>query len=403
MSNLNLRGLAWGHRRATGPLEPLGNAFRRAHPNVVIEWTVRPLSDFEQQPIAAIAGQFDLLIVDHPFCGDIAAARAFVPLEEAMPDLVGPGADRLYVGQSLASYRYAGHVWAAPIDAATPHAAFRADLLGRVDCEVPKSWEETIALGQRLRRSGLWLATPVASPHAFATVASLMANLGRPIATNPEDQFAFDPQAMAIALDALDAILALSPPETLSWNAISIEEAMVARDDLVFTPSVYGYATYAEADMRAPLRFADFCGLAPPFAAGSMLGGTGLGISAAADCREAAVEFVRFCLSREAQDRIIPENHGQPALASAWEEPANDARFGGFYSAVRHSLDTAWIRPRRPSYIRFQAEAGRLIEAYCRRELGKRATLEAVNAAGHKIFDRASHLERSHASGRSQP
>lgn len=386
MSNLNLRGLAWGHRRATGPLEPLGKAFQHIHPDVSIEWTVRPLSDFEHQAIAHIAGQFDLLIVDHPFCGDIAAARAFLPLEEAMPNLVGPDADRLYVGPSLASYRYAGHVWAAPIDAATPHAAFRADLLAGLDREAPKSWDEAIALGQRLRRLGLWLATPVVSPHAFATVASLMANLGRPIATDSDGQFVIDAQAMASALDALDAILALSPPETLGWNAIGIEEAMVARDDVVFTPAVYGYATYAEADMRAPLRFGDFCGLAPPFAAGSMLGGTGLGISAATQHREAAIDFVRFCLSREAQDQIIPTNHGQPALATAWDDPANDARFGGFYSAVRRSVESAWIRPRRRDYIHFQAEAGRLIEAYCRRELDKKATLEAVDAAGRAIF-----------------
>ena len=35
-----------------------------------------------------------------------------------------------------------------------------------------------------------------------------MANLGRPIATDPEKPFAFDPDAMAAALDALDAVLA---------------------------------------------------------------------------------------------------------------------------------------------------------------------------------------------------
>jgi hypothetical protein len=106
-------------------------------------------------------------------------------------------------------------------------------------------------LGKRLRAAGLWIATPVTSPHAFATIASLMANLGRPIAADPEKPFAFDRHAMAAALDALDAVLAVSPPETLDWNAISLSEAMAARDDIVFTPSIYGYATYAEADMRA--------------------------------------------------------------------------------------------------------------------------------------------------------
>jgi multiple sugar transport system substrate-binding protein len=111
-------------------------------------------------------------------------------------------------------------VWAAPIDAATPHAAFRPDLLVKVGEPVPTNWEETVRLGKRLRVAGLWMATPVTSPHAFATIASLMANLGSPIATAPERPFAFDRRAMAAALDTLDAVLAYSPPETLDWNAI---------------------------------------------------------------------------------------------------------------------------------------------------------------------------------------
>ena len=112
--------------------------------------------------------------------------------------------------------------------------------------------------------------------------------------------------------------------------------------------------------MRAPLGFSNFCGLASPFPAGSMLGGTGLAVSAATKHREAAIAFTRFCLSAPAQERIIPEHHGQPALVSAWEDAENDARFGKYFSSVRASIETAWIRPRRPRYIRFQAEAGRL-------------------------------------------
>ena len=213
-----------------------------------------------------------------------------------------------------------------------------------------------------------------------------MANLGRPIATDPEKPVAFDRNAMAAALDALDAVLAFSPPETLDWNAISLSEAMVARDDIVFTPSIYGYATYAEADMRAALRFSNFCGLASPFPAGSMLGGTGLAVSAATRHKEAAIAFTRFCLSAPAQERIIPEHHGQPALVSAWESARNDERFGKFFSGVRESIETAWVRPRRRRYIRFQAEAGQLVEGYCRRSRDKRSTIEAIAQAGDAIF-----------------
>ena len=53
---------------------------------------------------------------------------------------------------------------------------------------------------------------------------------------------------------------------------------MVERDDLVCCPAVY--ATYAEGDVRHPLRFFDLSGLAGPTPRGSTLGGDGIGLSA---------------------------------------------------------------------------------------------------------------------------
>ena len=64
----------------------------------------------------------------------------------------------------------------------------------------------------------------------------------------------------------------------------------------------------------------------------------------------------------------------------------NDARFGKFFSGVRASIEMAWIRPRMPHYIRFQAEAGGLVERYCRRSLDKGPTIEAIAEAGNRIF-----------------
>jgi multiple sugar transport system substrate-binding protein len=109
-------------------------------------------------------------------------------------------------------------------------------------------------------------------------------------------------------------------------------------------------------------------------------------VSAATKQRDAAIAFARFCLSPLAQERIIPDHHGQPALVSAWEHAGNDTRVGKFYSGVRVSVDTAWIRPRRPRYIRFQAEAGRLTELYCRRLSEKGSAIEAIAQAGEAIF-----------------
>lgn len=394
-----LKGLAWGHRRAVDPLAPLQQAFADAGGEADIHWTIRRLADFEHQPLEEVATRYDFVIVDHPFCGEIAASRAFLPLEESIPDLLGEQADARYVGPTLKSYRFEGHVWAAPIDAASVNAVARADLLAAGDEKVPRSWQETVELGQRLRRKAKYLALPFRSPHAYCALASLMANLGEPVCLDSVEEFAFSEAAARTALDAIDAVLACSPHESLGWNAIDLHEAMVARDDIAFCPAVFGYATYAEADMRARLRFHDFCGLREPFAAGSMIGGTGLAVSAATQYRDAAVSFARFCLGRHAQDVVIPANHGQPALASAWLDPDNNRRFGNYFSSVRQSMNASWIRPRVRGYIGFQDTAGKVIEAYCRRDIDRQKTVHSLVEAARALVNGSGPLSAVRARG----
>lgn len=376
---VTLKGLAWDNRRATAPLPPLLAAFRTAHPGIdlAIAWDVRPLADFEHQTIAEIAGRYDLLIVDHPFCGDIVEGAAFVDLAPEAPELFGPGADALYIGPSLASYRYAGGVWAAPIDGATMHAAVRPDLMG--DTPLPATWDEALALGPRLRARGQFLGLAVHTPHAAAAMFSLLANQGRAIPTDPQAPFTPDRADLGDALDLVAALLAFAPPEARGWSSIALHKAMVARDDIAYCPAVYGYATYGEADMRRRLGFGPFAGVSGP--SGSMIGGTGLAVSAFSAHRAEAVAFARFAAQGSVQDPIVGGHHGQPATIGAWADPALDARFNGFFSGARSSMETAWVRPRRPGYIPFQNAAGIAVERFFLGELDRPATLDAILAA----------------------
>lgn len=375
-----LKGLSWGHRRASGPLPALSAAFAAAHPGFAITWSDRTLAGFEHQAIAQTARDFDLIIFDHPFLGDVVASHAFLRLDTHIPDRLGPQADHLYAGASLASYRYADAVWGAPIDAATQHAILRRDLLESAGAVIPERWADVAALGNTLRPRGLFLGLPVLTPHASLLVAALMANAGQPWPTDPAAPFAIDVAGLTDALEQFREILAFCPCEALNWNSIDLHEAMVARDDVAYAPCVYGYATYGEADMRRRLGFAEFPGQVAPYAAATAIGGTALGVSALTAHPDAAIAFVRFALSDEAQRKIIPSYHGQPALASAWTDPEVDARFNGFFSGIARSQALAWIRPRRPGYIVFQHEAGRVIESLARGEASVVATAAAIRS-----------------------
>ena len=79
------------------------------------------------------AKEYDLIVLDHPFVGEIAADECLLPLD----DLVGADGREPFAGPSLATYRFAGRLWAAPIDAACQTAVSRPDLLARLDAATP--------------------------------------------------------------------------------------------------------------------------------------------------------------------------------------------------------------------------------------------------------------------------
>ncbi len=380
-----LRILNWGHRRATDPLQAAVAAYRERRPDVDFELVVRPLSDFEHQGIAGAALEHDLVVYDHPFSGDIAAAGVFLPLEERLAGWLGDGRDARYVGPSLASYRFAGHVWGVPIDGATQHALVRRDLLAAAGESVPRNWRDAVALGERLAPRGLKLGMAVETPHALLTLGSLMANAGTPWGTDPDAPMVIDPAGLGEAFDRLRRLLALCPPEALGWNSIDLHEAMVSRDDIVYCPCVYGYATYGEADLRRRLSFAPFAGTVAPWQAGSAVGGTAIAVSRHCAAPDAALDFVAFLLEDKVQDALIPGHHGQPATATAWDDVGNDDRFNGYYSAVRSSMDSAWVRPRHAGYPVFQREAGTVAAAALRGEMDDNAAIDRILTLARRV------------------
>jgi multiple sugar transport system substrate-binding protein len=373
MARVKLRGMTWGHRRAIDPLLATKALFEQRHPEIEIEWASRPLSGFEYTPVPDLAKEYDLIVLDHPFCGEIAATGCLLPVDDV---IAATGGDR-YVGPSLASYIYAGACWAVPIDAAAQVAVSRPDLLQALDAMPPVDWRELLALGHRAARKGLKLAIGLKGVHSLMTFFTLCANLGKPCSTDPERPLV-DRDTARTALDHMRSLLAYCPQESLDWNSIELHDAMVARDDLVTCPAVYCYATYAESDQRKPLRFHDLPG--PNGPEGSTIGGTGLGLSAHRGAGEAARAYARFAASPEVQRRFA-ENHGQPARRETWTDPEIDTCFGRCYSATLATMEACWIRPRFPGYLGFQAEGGDLIEQHLRGNMTEATLLDRLQRA----------------------
>lgn len=369
-----LRGMTWQHRRAIDPLIETLPGFRAQHPGIDVEWMSRPLAGFEFQSVEELSRSYDLIILDHPFIGDVAQKGYLLCLDSLLA-----GRDADYIGPSLSSYRYEGAIYAAPVDAACQVAAFRPDLMVQIGAEIPKTWTEVLSLGDAVARKGLKLAIALGGVHSLMTFFTLMAGLGRPCAQSPEEPFC-DRAAAHEALALLRGLLQFCPPDTLDWNSIRLHEVMVAEDLFVYCPAVYCYATYAEADQRRPLRFADLPGPASQSPTGSTIGGTGLAISASSNSPEAALAYAAFAAGVKAQ-REFARHHGQPARIEIWQDAEIDHTFGGCFAATHATLEGSWTRPRYPGYLGFQERGGVLVEHHLRGELSEGQLLTKLQQA----------------------
>ena len=354
-----LTGITWNHSRGFVPLVATAQRFEDAHPGVRIEWQKRTLQEFADAPIERLAETFDLLIIDHPFVGYAAAHPTLLPLDEVLPAQFLADQAANSVGASHQSYAYGGHQWALAVDAATPVASFRADLLDRHDVGRPETWQELLTLA----RLGLvaFPAIPIDALMHFYMVCIALG--GEPFAG---DDRVVEPDVGNAALASLRELASLCDPACLERNPIRTYEAMVGGDKVAYCPFAYGYANYARADYAPrPLRFAGLVTLdGRPLR--STLGGTGLAISRRCRDLASAAAYLQSVADPAVQRGLYVAAGGQPGHRIAWVDPEVNQKCGAFFLDTLPTLDTAYLRPRYDGYIPFQDRAGEVVHAYLR-------------------------------------
>ena len=313
-------------------------------PHGTIEWDFRSLEAFGDQPLDEAARGYDLVLIDHPFCGRAVETGCLTPLDELLGDdrLEELAADS--IGPSHASYAYGGHQWGLATDAACQVTAVAPGH------DPPTSWDEAHELAADLNGR---TATPLSPAHSISSFLTLVAGAGgRPAC----DGRIAETDAGEWALDTLGRLVAAGPEVALEWEPPDALERLTQNaDDVLFVPLAYGYVTYSTGAVSRPCRFGDVPG------GGAVLGGAGLAVSSSATDPEAAAAFAAWASGAEAQRTIVGPAGGQPGSRSAWDDAELDEAAGGFYSGTRASLETAWVRPREPWWPSFQLDAGELL------------------------------------------
>lgn len=391
--------MAWDHPRAYQPLE----AFAKEYPSPAVSWDRQSLADFEARPVTELARQYDVMIIDHPGLGAAIAAGAIQPLRRVVPREVMEEWKATSFVPTWDSYVVGGQPWALPVDAATQVSVYRPDLLPAA----PRGWAEVPALA-RERRVALCLG----GPHAFLAVLAMCAPgeslpptardllpASRDLLPAARDLLPADSAVTAIEL--LRAIWRVADKEVSAGDPIAVHEAMAASADLAYCPLAYGYASYARpAPGRHALRWADAPRSLRADRPGTVLGGTGLAVSALSGLAQSrsgnygsgisgsgnygpdtgeVLAFLTAFWTAEVQAGLVPAHAGQSAHVAAWDSPRVDRDWGGYYSSTRRSLAAAWIRPRDDGWIGLQERAGVLVREAVTGAADAAAVVAAIN------------------------
>lgn len=369
-----LRGITWNHTRGLGPMQATAQRWHELHPEVEILWEKRSLQSFADESIADLAARFDLLVVDHPSTGEAAAHGIFLPLDRHLPaDFLRDQAAHS-VGGSHASYTFNGSQWALAIDAATPIAGWREDLLAAAGERVPQTWDELLALARRgyVAFCG-WPIDCLMYFYVFCV------NEGETPFGADKTRIVAEPVGVA-ALEALKELAAACPTEGFARNPIRTWEWLASQDRQAYCPFAYGYSNYARAGY-APHRL-KFGGLVTrhgrPLT--STLGGTGLALSAKTRHAAAAAAYAQYVAEGATQAGLYTAAGGQPGHRRAWLDAENNRQTQDYFRATLPTLEAAYLRPRFDGYIDFQIKAPAHVVAALKGEIAPRVALERLNA-----------------------
>ena len=358
MATTHLRGITWNHSRGFVSVVATAQRYCELHPQVEITWDKRSLQAFADAPIQDLAERYDLLVIDHPWAGYAAHSGVLLPLQDWLPaDYLQDQADNS-VGQSHLSYIFDGGQCALAIDAATPVASYRPDLLERYGLAQPQTWDDLLDLARAGR-----VIMPGIPIDTLMNFYMLCATQGQPPFV--DDEWAARDAMCLQALEQSRELASLCPRQIFDWNPIAVYEALSRRDDYVYCPFAYGYSNYSRAGYSDNLLiFDDMVDIGGQGRCQTTLGGTGMAISSACAARDIACDYAMFSASPTTQRTLFFENGGQPGHRSAWLDAEVNRRSSNYFRNTLPALDRAYLRPRFPGYLHYQDEAGAPIREY---------------------------------------
>lgn len=352
--------------------------FSELNSHVEITWEKRSLQAFADFSVQQLAEIYDLLVIDHPWAGFAARTKSILPLDTYLSEAYLKDQRDHSVGNSYISYHFDEHQWALPIDAATPVASSRPDLLKKHGMQLPKTYKELLTIADS-GKVGFSLI-PIDTLMSFYMFCC---SLG-------EDPCQTEHEVISneIGIKALQLFKQLADKVDERFrhrNPIQVYETMVNTDDIVYCPFAYGYSNYARYGYaERVLHFHDLVSLTNKENMRSTLGGTGLAVSAKCKHISEAMQYVRYVASPICQQGLFFDNGGQPGHLKAWKAVHTNKLSGNYFYNTLPALERAFLRPRYHGHMFFQDHAGDIVRDYIIKGGDEQTVLKKLNELYHE-------------------
>ena len=367
-----LKGITWNHTRGLLPMVATAQRFTELNPDIEISWEKRSLQEFADASIEDLAKRFDLLVIDHPWTGFGADTKTILPLSDHLSSEYIKDQEINTVGKSYGSYVFHNKLWALPIDAATPVAAARLDILEKQGLKVPQTYDDLLALAKK----GLvaFAGIPVDS---LMTFYSFCCSLGEAPFQSQEKVISVETGKKALQMHR--ELAQLMDSTNFNRNPIQVYEAMVNSDEIAYCPFAYGYSNYSRIGYsKNLLHFYDLVKLNDkPMI--SSLGGTGLAVSSFSQHIPEAIKYAEFTGSSQVQQNIFADNGGQPGHLQAWKNDRINGITHDYFKNTLPALERAFLRPRYSGHMYFQDHAGDVVRDYLMNGGDEESVLEVMN------------------------
>ena len=378
---ITLKGMTWDHARGYDPMIATSKEYSKKNSDIEILWDKRSLQAFADRPIELMVHDYDFIVIDHPHVGEASTKKLLYNFSLAknysnqLEEL-----SKRSVGMSHASYNFNNGQYALAIDAATPVAAYRPDLLDNI----PSNINDVILLAEK--NKVLWPLNPVFCITYFNSIA---ANWGMPINT-PEKHF-IDKKIGIEILILMKKLTKLLPQECLKMDPIQTLDFMSENNDKIYSPMLYGYVNYSREGFRKNrIKFDDM----PSFdtsskinCKGSQIGGTGLAISAFSKNIDLALDYAFWVASKDCQSSLFYFSGGQPGHLDAWKNNQINEDSLNFFLSTLKTMEKGWVRPRYNGYMYFQDVAGSIINDFLNSDDKEEIIIDKLINEFEKSFD----------------